>query len=63
MEDLPAMESGREEESAETIHATFSCNQVCCDCGQKSAFHANMTVGSFVCLKCASVLRGLRKRY
>lgn len=49
-------------EVLEQIRNCNPSNLLCCDCSQKSSNNINLTIGSFVCLKCATLLQSLQHR-
>jgi len=49
-------------EDFEKIRSLNPSNLICCDCSQKSPSNINITVGAFVCLKCATLLQRLQHK-
>lgn len=45
--------------STELLRELFELNCTCCDCSKANPSFANLAIGSFVCLECASLLREL----
>ena len=48
-------------EDFEKIRSSNPSNLICCDCSQKLPSNINITVGAFVCMKCATLLQKLQK--
>lgn len=49
-------------EDFEKIRSSNPSNLICCDCSQKSPSNINITVGAFVCMKCATLLQKLQHK-
>uniref|UniRef100_A0A0K0EEB3 Arf-GAP domain-containing protein n=1 Tax=Strongyloides stercoralis TaxID=6248 RepID=A0A0K0EEB3_STRER len=50
-----------EEELSKTVRelAKIDANKFCCECGQRGPTYVNVTQGSFCCMHCSGLLRGL----